>query len=221
VLIEQLQNMQALLEARNERRNEKRLLQSLSTQEERLSGLLARWQGLAQMATTLGYDEKIIQDFHTEVRAISERFEQGIQLQLADIRYVQETLAKVEDDLRTRWNDQKQHLKDDVLLARARIAFVIGEPQVRMMLQRTFGSINNLLDLPLPSANQYRALEQAWLKLQEELAEALPDMSPQVQIFLEKLATGQATLNDLTQEVFMWCSQQGLLEKITLRFTGG
>ncbi len=221
MLIEQFQNMQGLLEARNERRNEKKSLQSLSSQEDTLSGLLERWQGLAQMAIPLGFDETIIQEFRAEVGAISERFQQGIQLQPADIRYVQETLAKVEDDLRTRWTDQKQHLKDDVLLARARIAFVIGEPQVRMMLQRTFGSINNLLDLPLPSANQYRALEQAWLKLQEELTEALPDMSPQVQIFLEKLATGQATLKDLTQEVFMWCSQQDLLEKITLRFTGG
>lgn len=220
MLIEQLQNMQALLEARNDRRNEKKALQSLGSQEETLSRLFARWQELTQIATVLGYNETIVQDFRAEIQAISERFEQGIQLQQSDTRKLQDMITEVENDLGTRWTDQKLRHKDEALLTRARIAFVIGEPQVRVTLQRTVGTINDLLDLPLPSPNQYRTLEQSWSKLQHELAQALPDMSPQVQFFLEKLAIGQTTLNDLTQEIFVWCSKQGLLEKITLRFTG-
>lgn len=220
MLIEQLQRMQRLLEARDERRNEKKVLQALISQEEALTELLARWQDLAQMVGDLGCDATIIQQFRTDIWGLKARFEQGASIQQNEIRQIQETMKEIEDALTVEWLKRSQAIREDVLLARARIASVIGSRQERSTLLRAYGNIDTLLNLSLPTSGQFRTLASAWSQMEQTVEAALPPMSKEVEFFLEKLSMQQATLNDLTPEVITWCREQDLLNKITLHFTG-
>ena len=221
MLVEQLQRMQALLEARKERRNEREQLRNLTDVEKQLSELEKRWNDLSEVAVFLGYERSTVENLLTFVGTMAERFEQGLPIPKNDIRELQLHIDTIENDLKERWTIKRDDFVADALLARARIALAISTSKVKVALKPIYDEVIRLLGLSLPSVRQLEELKSAASHLEHQVSQALPAMSSEVQVFLEKLSINQAKVSDLTPTIMQWCSDQHLSDQISLRFIGG
>jgi hypothetical protein len=221
MLIEQLETMQTLLEARQNRRSERNQLQALTTQQDSLNELLMRWQSLSATAAYLSCDTALVERFSTDVNTLRNRFASGTDLSVSSIRGLEETFAHIEYDMRGRWSALKLKMVDESLLARAQIIMVIGEPPVKQRLHRMNQEMREYLAPLLPTAAQYQGLRRLLDEMERSVTASLPAMSDSVRAFLEKLSRNEAQLGDITPEILTWCREQGLTEQISLRFSGG
>jgi hypothetical protein len=218
MLIEQLKTMQQLLEARSEHRNEKKQLQALDDHEKQLKEVLSKWQGVATVASRLGYNGDIVTQVREAALFAETRFKNTTTLAPSDVRSLSNHIEAFKQDAHVRWNTYKNALITDTLQARIQIIYSIGLPTTRGQLLQLNAQLTRLQALDLPSGADLDRLADVVNQIEQTVKEALPEMSAEVADFLERLSTGTARLTDVTPLIVEWCKENGLLDRVTLRF---
>lgn len=220
MLIAKLSSLETLLTQRSQLRDQKQLLKNLSNVHEELLKLQERWIKLLDLAARIGCENSIVKEFREIGQAVLERSSQGLAIQQNSINQLSSCVNRLDANLKIIWTERKRSIIDETLKAEFQIAVTIGLPTAQISLRHKYQRIEHLLNIELPTAQQFEDLIAAVSSLRQLIAESVPSMTSSVQSFLERLASGHATLRDLNPEILQWCREQNLLDRIYLNIKG-
>jgi stress-induced morphogen len=219
MLIERLQEVKELLEARETMRSERQVIQALEARLKAISVLDEKLEGLTVIASDFAPDPEQLRRLRTQVEELRKRFTEPTIPGEKVTSPIKATLDEIETQMNNRWQKHTQSVRQSKQMHKARIVSQIANSQQRIRLAQHSQAVNSKLVQPKPTREVVEGLQQALQALDQQVQEAFPDVPLEVQSFLERLVSQQASLLDATPSVIAWCAKHQLLQRITLKLS--
>jgi hypothetical protein len=219
MLVAQIQTMQTLLEARAQLRDKKKTLDRLTEQEDRLKKIVVTYEDricLAQKLDPSYAKSEIARSVRTALKGVTRRYSQSKVLTREDTVELEDKLRILVNSLKAQWQVKQAELVNEALLSQIDIVRKIGSSNAQSELNTLYEKITKVRQQDLPRAADYDEIIMDINQVKQVIARALPAMTPEIQVFLERLINKRAKLRDVTPEVLEWCRRERLLDWISL-----
>lgn len=184
--------------------------QTMKTEFAKIKSILASFHALLQMdpeafpKKKLSYEMKKLEEFKTK----------GLQSYSKDEVFDFSRLFRsLDDDLKIRWANYVLNKNKDIIGLLKNLQNIVTNPEEMKQLISNLQTFEKKWPVTSISLNHYQEHFESANKVIAEM-----DVSEGVQEFITKVATNQATLDDLTDEVISWIRTKRLTNKIVIKF---
>jgi hypothetical protein len=137
--------------------------------------------------------------------------------QVKSLSYIRTRLQEVIKDIKEQWHhyaEKQTHELLELLVLVSYLPEIASQQHIYHMLK---AKLQQAIDEPPDTVESLAQFDQCLQELKQRL-EDITGLSPAVKLFLQRTLNGQATLEDLTDDVLTWCRQGQHAQAFAIKF---